>query len=185
MKFLTFNPQARLTPAITRAAECMDKFFEGEASIISSGLRGPIDQLKIIRDKAQEWGFLGEFPEMIDCEGCGVEHTVHISDLNRDLFYWQRTWSKLLNVGYVVNPPVPAEVLFDYFRPGNPKNKKGEIIMISPHQRGLALDISGGDNLLEKAKRVMKAFQSGEAFISDFLVENINVSIHVGVKQIG
>ena len=180
---LTYRENVKKTPAITRCVEMMDKYFDGCPSQITSGLRTPIDQLTIILKKMAEYKLDENFLEIKKCLGSGVEHTVHIEELNRDLYWWQRAWSKLLNVGYIVNPPVPAEVLFDYVDDG--RNKKGEVIQMSPHQRGLALDIGGGSDLLEKAKRVLKAKESGECFIKSFRIESKNNAVHVDTVQIG
>lgn len=185
MNYLTYRPTVRKTPAITRTSELLDPFFEGELSEITSGLRSPADQLNIIFEKADRWKIREDFPEVLANIHNSIDFTVHIDEINRDLFWWQRLWSKLLNIGDIVNPPYPAEVIFDYFRPGSQDNKKGEIIQISPHQRGTAFDIGGGNNLLEKAKRVMKAHQSQGCFIKSLLLEHINNSVHVDVFQIG
>lgn len=163
----------------------LDSYFDGEPSEISSGLRTPKDQIYIIHQKAKRHGVEKEFPEFLANMDKPPDFTVHLSDINRDLYWFQRTWSRLLSIGDIVNPPIPAEVIFDYYRPGNPRNKKGEIIQISPHQRGTAFDIKGGTRLLEKAKRVMKAFQNGDAFLNSYLVEHVNNCVHCDAMQIG
>ena len=84
-----------------------------------------------------------------------------------------------------MNPPLPAEVLFDYVRPGDLKNKKGEVIQISNHQRGLSFDIGGSQNITEKGKRVVAALQSGECFMRSWLLERVNNACHVDCDQIG
>ena len=187
MSWLTYRDNVLKTPAITRAVELMNPFFEGESSIITSGLRTPKDQLGIILQKTAAHSVDQEFPEFVlgVKEIWEVAKTVHIDDINKDLFWWQRAWSRCLNLGDIVNPPIPAEVIFSYVRPGDTKDKKGEIIQISPHQHGIAFDIGGENNLTEKAKRVMKASQSGECFIKSFLCEHINNAVHVDVLQIG
>ena len=187
MKNLTLRAGVHLTPSISRTLELMDKYFDGEPSVITSGLRTQQDQISIIMQKLIRHKKDVEFKEFV----WGVEQrshpadTVHVDELDRDLFWWQRAWSRLLNMGDIVNPPLPAEVLFDYYRPGSTNNKKGEIIQISPHQRGLAFDIGGGDDLLGKSKCVVKAVESRECFISNFLIEKINNAVHVDTLQIG
>ena len=183
MGWLTFRENVKKTPAIARTVELLDPYFEGESSEVTSGLRTHQDQINIIAEKMKRHGIYKDFPEFDLHLGSSVDFGVEIED--EVVYFWQRGWGKLLNIGDIVNPPIPAKVIFDYFRPGNPENKKGQIIGISPHQKGLAFDISGGNNLMEKAKRVMKAFQSGDCFITDYLQERINNAMHVGVRQIG
>ena len=187
MKYLTIKPEVHLTPSITRTAELMDKYFEGVPSIITSGLRTEEEQLGIIIKKLAKNGKDREFPEFMVgiMERWPANKTTHITEINRDLFWWQRAWSRLLNISDIVNPPLPAELIFDYYRPGSTRNKKGEIIQISRHQRGLSLDIGGGDNLTEKSKCVLKAHESGECFIQNFLIERVNNAVHVDTLQIG
>lgn len=183
MSWLTYRENVKKTPAIVRAVELLDPFFESESSEVTSGWRAPLDQVRIISEKLKKHSIYNDFPEFDLHMGADPDFGVEVGD--EILYYWQRGWSKCLNIGDIVNPPIPARVLYDYFRPGSQTNRKGETIQISPHQRGLAFDIGGGKNLTEKAKRVMKAFQDGSCFITDFLVEHINNCVHVGVRQIG
>lgn len=173
----------RRSPAVARSAEILDAFFDGEPSIITSGLRTPSDQLLIILDKVKRHSIQDEFPEITNYPDLNTDRRVEVD--GKLFFWWQRSWSRLLSLGDIVNPPVPAEVLFDYFRPGSQDNKKGQIVGISPHQRGLAYDIGGGTNLMEKAKRIMRAKQEGTCFLTSFLVERVNNAIHCDCQQIG
>lgn len=183
MKWLKYQDNVKKTPAIARAVDLLDPYFEGEPSEISSGWRAPEDQLRIIMEKAERHKIENDFDEF-KRQGFTFPDVV-VSIDGKPLFWWQRTWSKLLSIGDIVNPPIPAECLFDYVRPGDTENKKGTIIQISPHQRGLAFDVAGGQSLTEKAKRVMHAKQEGLAFIQNFLVEHVNNAVHVDVRQIG
>ena len=185
MTYLQYREPIHKTPAITRAAECIDPFFKDCPSEITSGWRYPIEQLQIIMQKAARHEIIELFPEYKLAIGAGVEHMVFVPELNEKCYWWQRVWSKLLNIGDIVNPPVTAEAIFDYYRPGSLENKRGKMIPISRHQRGLALDIGGGKDLLARAQRVMEAKQSGNCFIHDFLIERINNAIHIDVLQIG
>lgn len=185
LKNLLFRADVRKTPAIVRAVECMDKFFEGDPSIITSGLRTPQDQINIIVEKAKRHKIEGEFYEFSVNMNKPANFALFVDGYKESLYWWSRTWSRLLNLGDIVNPPIPEEVLFDYVRPGSEENKKGTIIQISPHQRGIAFDIGGGQNLAEKVKRVLNAKESRECFISSFLEERVNNAIHVDVLQIG
>lgn len=181
-RFLKYKEGVKRTPAIDRTVQLLDSYFDGCPSWVTSGLRSPEDQVAIIMEKAKRHGISGDFQEFSSPDIYPAKH--ELID-GKPLFWWQRTWSKLLSLGDIVNPPLPAECLSDYFRPGSHENKKGQIIPLSPHQRGLAFDIGGQEDLLGRAKRVMKAFQSGECFIVEYLVENVNNALHCDVRQIG
>lgn len=183
MGWLTYRENVKKTPAITRAVELLDPYFDGESSEVTSGWRAPLDQIRIISEKMKKHGIYNDFPEFDLHMSSDPEFGVEVD--GEIVYYWQRGWSKLLNIGDIINPPVPAKCLYDYFRPGSQENKKGQVIQISPHQRGLAFDIGGGQDLKEKAKRVMRAFQAGDAFIKSYLCEHINNAVHVDVTQIG
>lgn len=180
--YLTFRDGVKTTPEILRSVEALAPFFDGESSEVTSGLRTERDQLGIIMGKLGRHGFDTEFDEFKANIDADIEHKVEIN--GETYYWWQRSWSRLLSIGDIVNPPVPAIVLFDYFRPGSTTNKKGETIGLSPHQKGLAYDIGGGKNLLEKYKRVMQANQVGKAFITDYLCERVNNAVHIGCRKI-
>lgn len=183
MSWLTYREGVKKTPAIARTVELLDPYFEGESSEITSGLRTPEDQIRIIAGKMKRHGIYNDYPEFDLHQDSDPGFGMEVND--EVVYFWQRGWSRLLNIGDIVNPPIPAKCLYDYFRPGNQENKKGATIQISPHQRGLAFDIGGGTNLMEKAKRVMKAYQEGNAFLTDYLQERINNAVHCGCRQIG
>lgn len=185
LKYLKIRDGCHLTPSIQRSIELADKFFEGEPSEVTSGLRTEHSQLSIIMQKLARHEKDHEFVEFVN----GVENhwpidkTIHLSDISRDLFWWQRAWSRLLNIGEIINPPIPAEVMFDYVNDG--RNKKGEILQISNHQHGLSWDVGGGKDLKAKAKCVLAAVNSGECFIKGYRIERINNAVHVDTLQIG
>lgn len=183
MKNINFADGVKKTPAIVRSAELLDAYFDGEPSWITSGLRLPSDQIEIIIQKLKRHNLYNDFPELGTFDGFDLEHKFEHE--GEYIYWWQRGWSRLLNVSDIVNPPYPAIVLYDYFRPGSQENKKGKLIDISPHQRGIAFDIGGGERLLDKAKCVMRANQENKCFITDYLVERVNNAIHIGCRQIG
>lgn len=183
MMWLKFRETVKKTPAIVRSVELLDKYFEGEPSEITSGLRTERDQINIIAEKLKRHNLYKDFPEFENHKDADADFGLEVDD--EVVYFWQRGWSRLLSISDIVNPPIPARCLYDYFRPGSQENKKGQTIGVSPHQRGLAYDIGGGDNLTEKAKRVMKALQSGECFLTNFLVEHVNNAVHCDAQQIG
>lgn len=185
LKWLSFQEDVKKTPAIVRSVELLDPYFEGEPSIVTSGLRSVQDQMGLIIQKAKRHRLENEFKEFQEHLQDPPERALFVDGMPQAIFWWQRTWSKLLSIGDIVNPPIAAACLFDYFRPESQENKKGQIIGVSPHSRGLAFDIGGGSNLPEKSKRVRKAKQEGNCFIKDFLVEYVNNACHVDTVQIG
>lgn len=174
--WLLFEPGVRTTPAIERTVSIMDSYFQAEQSHISSGLRTAAEQLRVIAEKALRHGIAGLFNEFnptivqakVDVEG-------------QMLYTWQRTWSKVLSLGDIVNPPLPAVVLFDYWdtKDGVKINKRGQEIGISPHMQGKSFDIKGGASIDEKAKRVVRAFNEGKCFMTGYRIEPVNNAIHV------
>lgn len=141
-KWLTVGVKSgvRLTSIIEPVIVALDKYFEAAnlTARVTSGERTSGDQLTIIRKYAASFGVDKEFPEI---KTCGVLDKIDFGE-GKKLFTWQRAWSRLLNTGVIVNPPLPAACLFDYIREG--VNKKGQIINQSPHYYGKAFDIGGG-----------------------------------------
>ena len=136
-KNLIVRPTVTLTEIIDPVIAALDPFFEGRHAYVTSGLRTKDDQLAIIKTYAALKGVAKEFPSIstatLDGKTMFEGHAV---------FAWQPAWSRLLNRGVIINPPIAAAPLFDYIRGG--VNKKGVIIMPSPHMRGTAFDIGGG-----------------------------------------
>ena len=172
-KFLIVKPSVRLTPIIIPVIIGMDKYFQ-EANVIgyvTSGQRSSMDQLETIRKYAVRYKIDKEFPEIL---------TTIVMDKNEDGTYvWQRPWSRLLNRGIIINPPMPAKVLFDYIRNG--KNKKGAIIGHSPHHDGRAFDIGGNvdHDITNELPPVQKAFADKLPGMKGFLPERNNNCIHI------
>ena len=185
IKLINFSlrPSFKNSPAIQRSLELLDPYFHGEQSWISSGLRTEHDQLTIILGKLTQHKLDDQFDELKKYLGSDLNLLVDVDGFS--YYWWQRAWSKLLNIGEIVNPPIPAKVLFDYIRPGSTENRKGQIIGMSQHQHGLAFDIEGNGRLMEKAKLVMAANQEGKCFLHSYLVERKNNAIHCDVEQVG
>ena len=187
MKWLSLGPGFIGTESLHRSISVVDSSFYDLPSVVTSGLRTAEKQLAIIVEKVKRHDAGKDFFEWVSFNGNAPALTLKLDD-GPELYWWQRSWSKLLSIGEIVNPPVPAKCLFDYWRPGDPKdaahNKKGTEIGISRHMKGLSFDIGGGDNLAERAKRVMRAKQGGKAFLKDFLVEHGNNAVHCDVVPI-
>lgn len=143
----------------------IDKYWPPASETVTSGVRVPKDSLRIIRNYLNKKGLFKTYPEAMACA---------IDDRDENgLYVWQMAWSNLLNIGVIINPPLPAICLMDYFRNG--KNKKGMLIGQSPHVRGTSIDISGTDSLTI-VKRLVE-----DEMIRGYLLERENNCIHIDI----
>ena len=176
MKNIELNLGVVTTPTIERVINALDVYFEGFPVKCTSGKRTQEHQMRIVIGKIKRHGIHKIYQELIEFEGNAIDLKIKIDE--EEFYWWQRGWSKLLNIGDIVNPPIPAEVLFDYFRPGSNTNKKGRVIEVSNHAHGNAFDLSGAD-LVRIGERVEKAKKDGNCFISGHLVEVVNNAVHL------
>jgi len=187
MSEIVKRPWVKSTPTIDAVLKALGPFAAeaGVRMIITSGLRAPLDQLRVVSGYAYENHIF--FPEFAAHD---VHKRVTIPELGRELYAWQRTWSALLrNVGpedpgIVINPPLAAECLDDYIRPDG-SNAKGLIIPGTPHGTGKCFDEQADGNLKDQIDEVHmkiavleKAKASGVA-IKGWRIERKNNAIHV------
>lgn len=178
-KFLIVKPSVRLTPHIIPVIVGLDEEFEsaGLVAYVTSGQRSSGDQLKTIISYCHRYNIAQDYPEVLTCLP---------EDKEGGLYIWQPAWSKLLNIGVIINPPYPAKVLMDYWRNG--VNKKGMIIGHSPHYPGLAFDIGGGidhdiTNELVVVKRAYEKTPRIPGF-KGYLPERKNNCIHIDCHRV-
>jgi hypothetical protein len=174
--WLTVKEGVKLNELLDDAAVELEKDFAAAKlkARITSGERDSDDQLNTVQTYARRYGIEKEFPEILTC---GVNDKIN---LGRETIYtWQRAWSRLLNIGVIVNPPKPAKCLFDYWKDG--VNKKGQEIGYSPHWYGKGLDIGGGSDYtpVNEAEVVKKAIARKAPFIRSYLLEPKNNCCHV------
>jgi len=178
-KFLIVKRGVRLNDRIESAIVELDKDFEAAnlVAYVTSGERSSQDQLDTIRKYCARYEVDIEFPEI---KTCGVLDKINFGE-GKKLFTWQRAWSRLLNKGVIINPPLPAEVLFDYIRNG--VNKKGTQIGHSPHYFGKAFDIGGGfdHDITNEVKVLQAAIDRGINGIKGYLPERKNNCLHVDI----
>jgi hypothetical protein len=178
-RYLRVNRSVVLTPIIEPVIIALDPFFkqEGKVAYITSGLRTPESQLSIIRGYLAKTGLDKDYKTAMSCDLYSKTAT------NDKLIYtWQLGWSALLNRGIIINPPIPAECLMDYYRGG--VNKKGQTIGASPHFAGTAFDIGGGTdgidgNVVSELKILQAAIKNGVSGIRGYLPERNNNCVHV------
>lgn len=148
--------------------EALDDPFELH---ITSGLRDEYKQLELIGRYAKNHGII--FPEF---SISNPSKKIWVKEFNKELYSWQRTWSKLLNIGIIINPPLDAICLYDYISDG--VNKKGQIIKQTPHARGKCFDVSGKPDIDKVQSHIEKA-QARGVDIKDWRIERKQNVIHV------
>lgn len=182
MKWIKVNEGVVLTPTIERTITLLDPYFENEPVTVTSGLRTQDKQLEIIAEKVKQHHIEAMFPEWLLFKGNKADVKTKIDE--HQFYWWQRAWSKLLNLNDIVNPPLPAILLEDYTKPGTVINKKGSVVDISPHQRGNAFDIGGGRRIHEISNIVSKAKNEKKCFIYSYLTEIVNNAVHINCELI-
>jgi hypothetical protein len=151
-KFLIINKNVVLTPIIEPVIIALESYFKeaNKISYVTSGKRNPEGQLGIIRDYLVSKGLAKGFPEAF-----GKRYDEKFThDQFGSIYTWQLGWSKLLNIGTIINPPAAAACLMDYIR--DSINKKGRIINGSPHFNGTAFDVGGGPNGIADETEILK-----------------------------
>lgn len=174
-RFLLIKDGVILTEHIRPVISALDEYFE-KANVtawVTSGLRRPEDQLRIIRNELNRRGLSQYYQDAF--EDIGKKITFE----GEEVYGWQPGWSKLLSVGFIVNPPYPAKCLMDYFRPGSDENRKGKIIGDSPHTRGTAFDISGGADGLKNETEVVHKAMGKVKGLKGYLIERNQNCLHV------
>lgn len=176
-KWLIVRPGVILTETIDPVIAGLDPYFEGRHAYVTSGLRTKEHQLDIIKQYAKLKGVAKEFPAVVTA-------TLDAKTFYREkaVYAWQPAWSRLLERGVIINPPVAASPLFDYIRNG--VNRKGVIIMPSPHMRGTAFDIGGGVDGVEDERLIIALAIGKVAGLASVLVERENNAIHVNCVRI-
>lgn len=169
-----------IDPVIAQLDEWFQKF--NATAFVTSGLRDAQKQINIIQKLAREHGVEKEFPEI---RGATLDGQTMFA--GRLVPAWAPAWSRLLNLGVIVNPPKPAATLFDYYRRDSSSGElklykpAGHNIGTSPHFNGTAFDIGGGENkkVDEELAPIRAAFESGTVkHFKGYLVEHDNNCIH-------
>lgn len=176
-EWLMVRRGVRMTPHIEPVILALDAYFKDAnlKATVTSGERTSGDQLTIIRNYSETFKVDVEFPEI---KTCGVLDKIDFG--TEKIFTWARAWSRLLNKGIIINPPLDAKCLFDYIRDG--KNKKCQIIGKSPHYYGKAFDIGGGmDHDPTNELEVIKGAMGKVRGLKGYLLERKQNCLHVDV----
>ena len=176
-KYLIIKPGVVLTPIIEPVIVRLDQYFHaaGLRSYVTSGLRDAHSQFKIIKRYLVAQHLDKVYPEVMKC--------LNPSERIGNQYVWQLAWSNLLGRGIIINPPLDAECLLDYYGPtGKGTNRKGKIIRQTPHARGTCFDIGGlgGDDATIKDELVVMndAMKKGVPGLINILPEHNNNAIH-------
>lgn len=179
-KWLTVSSNVILTETCDPVIVALDSHFESARvkARVTSCLRTPDSQLAIIRNYMRSKGLDEKYPVGMSC---GIDEVIRWNNPDsgqlEEVYGWQPAWSKLLNIGVIINPPLPARVLMDYYRRGD--NRKGAIIQPSPHFRGTAFDIGGAANGIDDELTVVAAaYKLGVKGFINYLPEHDNNAIH-------
>jgi hypothetical protein len=165
-RYLRVPTSVVLNAALDKVLYEIDCDFRESPETVTSAVRIPEDQLRIIRKYLRTKGLDDNYPEALAC-------TIHDKDAAGN-YVWQKAWSHLLNIGVIINPPLAAVALMDYWRNG--VNKRGQLIGQSPHTRGTAFDLSGLDSLTVVQSLKLKGKIKG------YLVERENSCIHCDIN---
>ena len=180
-RFLLIKDGVILTEHIRPVIDRLDPFFEAAklTAWVTSGLRRPEDQLRIIRNELNRRELSQFYQDAFEDIGKKIDYK------GEEIFGWQLGWSRLLSEGFIVNPPYPAVALMDYFRPRSKENRKGKMIGDSPHTRGTSFDISGGkDGVTNEAMVMEHAMKAKVKGLKGYLIERNNNCVHVDVIPI-
>jgi hypothetical protein len=176
-KFLRVKDGVKLNASLDMAVVTLEPWFAAAQleAWVTSGIRTSEDQLQTILKYCIKHGVDKQFKEILTC---GVMDKIDLGDQGT-IYTWQRAWSRLLNIGVIVNPPMPARCLMDYWR--NNENRKGILIGHSPHYYEKAIDISGGSDRspVNEAEVVKKAIAARVPYIRGYLLEPKNNCCHV------
>jgi len=182
-RFLLLTDKVILNDTLRILVNKLDYYFGLEKYIayVTSGIRTREQQLDIILKYAKEKNIYDDFSELKTYAGTDYTIKIIVPESSKKVYWWQRVWSKLLNLGIIVSPLYPAECLYDYINPVTKENKKGKIIPSSAHFTGKALDISGEDirkvyNIVNNAYVVNKNLG-----IKSILLEHNNNCVHINV----
>ena len=185
-QFLTVDSErVVLTNSVDPVIHALDSYFKGAGltARVTRALTDPKGQLRVIKQYIRAKGLDRRFNSLIECED--------VNELTDDgrYFIWQEGWSRLLNLGVIINPPVRAMVLMDYFGPhGNGANRKGTYINSTPHTQGNCFDIGGRGGLDHTIKDelviIQKAYKDKLPGMVSYLAEHNNNCIHVNCRAL-
>ena len=153
---------------------------------VTSGYRSPHTQVfQAILPNAKKAHIDTLFPEFV--QGIAEQWQVgkKVDTPEGNLYWWHRTWSRLLNKNYIVNPPLESVCLYNSFR-ADGSNRKDTLIRQTPHSRGSCYDIGGGKNYSpnDEYAILLQAKQDPATLIVGMMLETMNDCVHVDIKPV-
>lgn len=186
--WLEVDVTIELTPAIEASIEGIRPHFalHQKRATVTSGYRSPTDQVfGAIYKNAVKGKIEGVYPEFK--QGLSGNWLVDrkVRTPEGEIYWWQRTWSLLLNHGFIVNPACDALCLYDSFRDDG-SNRKGTLIHTTPHATGLAYDVGGGADRRpnDEYAILLEAQKDPASRIRSMTLETMNNCVHVNVRSL-
>jgi hypothetical protein len=185
-EWLQVKPDVVLTPSIEPVIIQLEEWYRQFQchSYVTSGLRDPQSQFRIIQRAAIAHRLTEEFPKIL-----GANLLTMMNDGSKMIPVWIPVWSRLLSIGYLVNPPQAACCLYDYDHPSGKHIPAGTLIQPSPHFKGTAFDIGGAGESADKTIQdeldiLKRAFESGTIpDLLDYTIERDNNCLHCDCKR--
>jgi hypothetical protein len=172
-----------LTPTISKVITRADEFFRKASikSYVTSGLRDPASQMRIILDAGWARGLQKEWPQL---QGATGETTVIHAGQSTPL--WYVVWGRLLTIGFMVNPPIESKTPFGYVHPSGRRIPEGTVIQPSAHFKGIAFDVGGSGGsvaTIDDELACLEAAKSAKIGIVRILAERENNAVHVDCEE--
>lgn len=175
-KFLKVKDGVVLDEFLDGIAVKLDKEFElaGLKATLTSGIRTPEDQLRIIRQYLKQENLHVKYSEAMSC---------NVNDKDQHGNYkWQMAWSNLLNVGVIINPPLRAKLLMNYFNSAG-VNRNGDVFEQTAHASKKCLDIGGAGNGINDEMAVLEKAKTNIPEIVSLVPERKNNCAHINLKR--
>ncbi len=185
MRYLTINPSVILTPVIIPVIESLEPYF-AEAKLqakVTSGLRDAYAQLRVVKNYITVNHLDAKYPAIFSAKPADMI----IDPTYGQVYVWQKAWSELLNIGIIINPPLAAKCLMDYINKDG-KNRKGQVINMTPHSTGNCMDIGGAGGEFSTIKDELVVMQKAMADklpgLINILPEHGNNCVHCDCRPI-
>jgi hypothetical protein len=170
-EFLVVKPDVVMTAVIAPVIARAEAYFKKRnlKAFVTSGFRSSERQLKVIRGFLQTKGLSAKYPEAMTCK---------LEDKNeKGEYLWQMAWSNLLNIGVIINPPLRARCLMDYYKNG--RNLKGAMFPPTAHANGTCFDVGGNGNGVEdEAAALQEAIDDKIPGLVSIVIERENNCVH-------
>jgi hypothetical protein len=188
--YIYIKPDVDLTDKQRERVASLEKYF-AEANLqvtLTSGRRTQWGQIAVIRKLALDAGIQSDAFYTDFLKERFVSDMIRWDDVQgqRLVYWWAPVWSKCLNLGLIVNPPIKALCLEHSFR-NDGTDRYMDIIAASPHldPRGTCIDLSAGKDYSPNNELAVLniARQYTSCAILNIVVERKQNCIHVDFKQ--